>query len=211
MGLHSGTPHLTDEGYVGADVHRPARIAACGHGGQILISAVTAALVGVDGLRDLGEHRLKDLSAPERIYQIGDARFPPLKSLHQTNLPIPSTPFLGRENELAEVLELLSPSGVHLLTLTGPGGTGKTRLALQAAGALAERYPDGAWWVPLAPLRDPELVPATAAEVLGANDDLSDHIGDRSMVVLFDNFEQVLDAATGVADLLASCPNLDGW
>ena len=76
---------------------------------------------------------------------------------------------------------------------------------------MAERYPDGAWWVPLAPLRDPELVPATAAEVLGANDDLSDHIGDRSMVVLFDNFEQVLDAATGVADLLASCPNLDGW
>ena len=108
IGIHTGTPHVGEEGYVGFDVHRAARIAACGHGGQVLVSASTAALLGADGLRDLGEHRLKDLSAPERVYQLGDGDFPPLESLHQTNLPIPSTPFLGREQELAEVLALLS-------------------------------------------------------------------------------------------------------
>ena len=96
VGIHSGTPHLGEEGYVGIDVHRAARIAACGHGGQVLVSASTAALAGANGLRDLGEHRLKDLTAPERIYQLGDGDFPPLKSLHRTNLPIPGTPFLGR-------------------------------------------------------------------------------------------------------------------
>ena len=136
MGLHTGTPHLTEEGYVGVDVHRAARIAACGHGGQVLVSASTAALLGTDALRDLGEHRLKDLSASERIYQLGDTEFPPLKSLHQTNLPIASTPFLGREKELAEVIGLLSREDIRLLTLTGPGGTGKTRLALQTAADL---------------------------------------------------------------------------
>jgi predicted ATPase len=96
-----------------------------------------------------------------------------------------------------------------LLTLTGPGGTGKTRLALQAAGGLAETYPDGVWWVPLAPLRDPQLVSATAAQALGAQNGLIEHVGDDSMLVLFDNFEQVVEAAALVADLLASCPNLD--
>src|SRR5450759_2369923 len=103
-GLHTGTPHLAEEGYVGADVHRAARIAACGNGGQVLVSASTAALAGTDGLRDLGVHRLKDLSAPERIYQLGEQDFPALKSLYRTNLPIPSTPFLGRKQELQEVL-----------------------------------------------------------------------------------------------------------
>jgi hypothetical protein len=130
--LHTGTPLLTDEGYVGPDVHRAARIAAAGHGGQVLVSATTAALVSADGLRDLGEHRLKDLAAAERIYQLGELDFPPLKTLYRTNLPVPTTPFLGRERELSEVVELLT-SGTRLLTLTGPGGTGKTRLALQAA------------------------------------------------------------------------------
>ena len=99
------------------------------------------------GLRDLGEHRLKDLSAPERIYQLGDDDFPALKSLYRTNLPVPATPFLGRENELAEVLDLLEDA--RLLTLTGPGGTGKTRLGLQAAAEASDRYPDGVFWVPL--------------------------------------------------------------
>ena len=132
MGVHTGTPHLGEEGYVGVDVHRAARIAACGHGGQVLVSASTAALVGTDGLRDLGEHRLKDLSAPERIYQLGDGDFPPLKSLHRTNLPIPSTPFLGRERELHDVHELVSRADVRLLTLTGPGGTRQD--AARAAG-----------------------------------------------------------------------------
>jgi predicted ATPase/class 3 adenylate cyclase len=209
MGIHTGTPHLAEEGYVGVDVHRAARIAACGHGGQVLVSASTAALLGTDALRDLGEHRLKDLSAPERIYQLGGDEFAPLKSLHRTNLPIPSTPFLGRDRELTEVLGLLSREDVRLMTLTGPGGTGKTRLGLQAAGGLADRYPNGVWWVPLAPLRDPELVLATAGQALGAKDGLAEHISDRSLLLLFDNFEHVVEAAADVAGLLASCPHLD--
>jgi predicted ATPase len=208
IGIHSGTPLVTAEGYVGADVHRAARIAAAGHGGQILVSGSTAALAGAE-LRDLGPHRLKDLSAPERVYQFGDGDFPPLKSLHQTNLPVPATPFLGRERELPEVVELLSHHDVRLLTLTGPGGTGKTRLGLQAAGLLAERYPDGVWWIPLAPLRDPRLVLPTVSQTLGANDGLGEHIGDKAMLVLFDNFEQVVEAGTDIAQLLAACPRLE--
>ena len=208
MGIHTGTPHGAEEGYVGVDVHRAARIAAAGHGGQVLVSASTAALVGSEWLRDLREHRLKDLSAPERIYQLGKGDFPPLKSLYRTNLPIPATPFLGREHELAAVIGLLSREDVRLLTLTGPGGTGKTRLGLQAAAEASERYPDGVFWVPLAPLRDPELVPATAGQALGAKDGLAEHIADKSLLLLFDNFEHVVDAAASLAELLAACPNL---
>jgi predicted ATPase/class 3 adenylate cyclase len=211
VGIHTGTPHLTEEGYVGGDVHRAARIAAAGHGGQVLVSAATAALIEPSNnllLVDLGEHRLKDLSAPERIYQVGDDEFPPLKSLHQTNLPVPATPFLGRERELGEVRELLSQEGVRLLTLTGPGGTGKTRLGLQAAAEAAERYPDGVWWVPLAPLRDPQLVLETAGHALGAKDGVKEHIADKSLLLLFDNFEHVVEAAADLSQLLAACPNL---
>jgi predicted ATPase len=207
IGVHTGTPHVTDEGYVGVDVHRAARIAAVGHGGQVLVSAATHALVG-ERLRDLGEHRLKDLSAPERIYQLGEGDFPPLKSLYQTNLPVPTTPFVGRERELAEVLVLLRDSKLRLLTLTGPGGVGKTRLALEAASPVVDEHPGGVFWVPLAPLRDPDLVLDAAARALGAEGDLAQHIGDRSVLVLFDNFEHVLDAARDVSDLLAACPNL---
>src|SRR2546430_10335022 len=206
MGIHTGTPHLSEEGYVGVDVHRAARIAACGHGGQVLVSAATAALVGTDALRDLGEHRLKDLAAPERIYQLGDVDFPALKSLYRTNLPIPATPFLGREHELAEVCALWEDAG--LLTLTGPGGTGKTRLGLQAAAEAAERYSDGIFWVPLAPLRDSELVLVTAGQALGAKDGLAEHVADKSLLLLFDNFEHVMEAAPGLSELLASCPNV---
>ena len=209
MGIHTGTPHVGEEGYVGVDVHRAARIAACGHGGQILISASTASLLGTDGLRDLGEHRLKDLSAPERIYQLGDDDFPPLDSLYQTNLPISPTPFLGREHELSEVLRLLSREDVRLLTLTGPGGTGKTRLAAQAAGLSSDRYPQGVWWVPLAPLRDPELVLATAGQTLGSKNGLAGHIADKRLLLLFDNFEHLVEAAADLAALLTSCPHLD--
>ena len=208
VGLHTGTPLLTDEGYVGGDVHRAARIAAAGHGGQVLISASTAQLVEL-ALADLGEHRLKDLSAPERIYQLGKGDFPALKSLYRTNLPVPATAFLGRESELAEVLSLLSREDTRLLTLTGPGGTGKTRLALQAAAEASERYPDGIWWVPLAPLRDPKLVLETAAQVVGSTNGLAEHIADKSMLCLFDNFEQVVEAGAELADLLAACPNLE--
>src|SRR5262245_8362146 len=157
VGLHTGTPLLTDEGYVGTDVHRAARIAGAGHGGQVLVSASTASLAEHE-LIDLGEHRLKDLSAPERIYQLPDGDFPPLKSLYRTNLPIPATPFLGRERELVEVVDLLTKDDVRLLTLIGPGGTGKTRLALQAAAEASESFTDGVYWVPLAPLRQPALI-----------------------------------------------------
>jgi predicted ATPase/class 3 adenylate cyclase len=208
VGLHTGTPLLTEEGYVGGDVHRAARIAAAGHGGQVLVSSSTAQLVELD-LSDLGEHRLKDLSAPERIYQLGDGDFPALKSLYRTNLPVPATPFLGREQELREVVDLLAAEGARLLTLTGPGGTGKTRLALQAAGEASGAYPDGVFWVPLAPLRDPALVLATAGQTLGSTNGLAEHIADKRMLCLFDNFEQVVEAAPEISALVGACPHLD--
>ena len=173
------------------------------------MSAATAALAADAALRDLGEHRLKDLSAPERIFQLGDAEFSPLKSLYRTNLPIPATAFVGRGRELAGVVALLGRSDVRLVTLTGPGGTGKTRLALQAAAASADEYPDGVWWVPLAALAQPELVLPTAARALGAPGELAEHVGGRRMLILFDNFEHVAEAAVGVGELLARCPALD--
>ena len=214
VGLHTGTPLITAEGYVGGDVHRAARIAACGHGGQVLVSQSTAALIEpsnslLQALSDLGEHRLKDLSAPERIFQLGDGEFPALKSLFRTNLPVPATPFLGREQELSEVVELLVAEDARLLTLTGPGGTGKTRLALHAAGLASDAYPDGVWWIPLAPLRDPALVLATAGQMLGSKNGLAEHIADKAMLCLFDNFEQVVEAAPDLGALVSACPNLD--
>ncbi len=208
IGLHTGTPLLADQGYVGDDVHRAARIAAAGHGGQVLVSSSTASLVAAD-LTDLGEHRLKDLSAPERIYQHGAGSFPALRSLYRTNLPVPVTPFVGRRRELAEVVELLARDDVRLITLTGPGGTGKTRLSMQAAAAVGERYPAGTWWVPLAQLRDHRLVFETAARVVGSRNGLAEHIADRRMLLVFDNFEQVVEAATDLAALLTACPQLD--
>lgn len=208
MGLHTGTPLLTEEGYVGADVHRAARIAASGHGRQILLSAATAALVGRDDLRDLGEHRLKDLSAAERIYQLGSGDFAPLKTLHRTNLPIPATPFLGRVDELGEVGALLARADVRLVTLTGAGGSGKTRLALHAAGEAADGYPDGVWWVPLAPVIDSADVAPTVARALGGGL-LTDLVGHRRLLLILDNFEHVIAAATEVAALLSECPNVD--
>jgi predicted ATPase/class 3 adenylate cyclase len=207
MGLHTGTPHLTDEGYVGDDVHRAARIAAAAHGGQVVVSASTAALVGRDGLRDLGEHRLKDLSALERIYQLGHDAFPPLTSLNQTNLPLPATPFLGRAEEVVAVVDLLRSEGVRLLTLTGVGGTGKTRLAIEAASELAPEYEHGVWWVPLAPLREPSLVLESAARALGTSEELGEYVGDRRLLFVFDNFEHLLEAVPPLGDLLARCPN----
>ena len=206
IGIHTGTPHLAAEGYVGIDVHRAARIAACGHGGQVLVSAATVPLVDVDGLRDLGEHRLKDLSAPERIYQLGDGDFPPLKSLHQTNLPIPATPFLGRDEELAAVTAAIGES--RLVTLTGPGGTGKTRLAMQAAAEFADASPGGVWWVPLTSVRDSSLVRSAIAQALPARGELEEQIGEKRLLLVIDNFEQVIDAATDLAALHGACPNL---
>ena len=208
VGLHTGTPLLTDEGYVGADVHRVARIAAAGHGGQVLVASSTGELVELS-LTDLGQHRLKDLSAPERLYQLGDREFPPLRTLYQSNLPIPATPFVERERELAAVLDLLGREDVRLLTLTGPGGTGKTRLAVQVAADAADDYEHGVWWIPLATLRDAALVVEQAAQTLGAKATLEAHIGDKRQLLLFDNFEQVVQAGPTVAELVAACPKLD--
>lgn len=206
MGLHTGTPLLTEEGYIGPDVHRAARIASAGHGRQVLVSASTAALVGPAELRDLGEHRLKDLSAPERIYQFGGDDFPPLKTLYRTNLPVPATPFLGREHELAQVRELLAHADARLLTLTGAGGSGKTRLALHAAGEAAEEYPDGVWWVPLAPLTDPADVGPAAARALGGGGALPELVDGKRLLLLLDNFEHVVEAVPEVTAVLAECP-----
>src|SRR5262245_11583450 len=147
VGVHTGTPLLTEEGYVGDDVHRAARIAAAGHGGQVLVSAATASLLGGrDGVRDLGDHRFKDLAAPERVFQLGEVEFPPLKSLYRTNLPVPANPLVGRKKELVDVLGLLAGDSTRLITMVGPGGIGKTRFALAVAGEAAARYPDGVWF-----------------------------------------------------------------
>ena len=209
-GLHTGTPLLAEEGYVGDDVHRAARIAAAGHGGQVLVSAATASLVEVE-LTDLGEHRFKDLGAPERVYQLGDGGFPPLKSLYRTNLPVPATGFLGRERELADIGELLSDSA-RLVTLTGPGGTGKTRLAIQAAAEAAESFADGIWWISMSPLRDARLVAAAVAQSLSVEEepgkDLIESVaarltGKRALLV-FDNAEHLMpDVGSTIADIRA--------
>jgi len=142
IGLHTGTPLVTDEGYVGSDVHRAARIAAAGHGGQVLASISTAGLVDLE-LRDLGEHRFKDLAAPERVYQVDGGDYPALRSLRNVWLPVPATPFLGREPELQTVSEYLARDEIRILTLTGPGGTGKTRLALRRKRQITIRTGSG--------------------------------------------------------------------
>jgi class 3 adenylate cyclase len=196
MGLHTGEPTVTDEDYVGIDVHRAARIAAAGHGGQILLSQATRDLVRADRLRDLGVHRLKDLAAPEHLYQLGEDEFPPLRTVDQTNLPAQPTPFVGRERELAEVLALLDSH--RIVTLTGPGGSGKTRLALQAAAESVEEYGDGVWFVSLAAVRDPQLIEPTIARVVGGPDDLHGFlVGKRTLLVL-DNLEQLLPGAVEI-------------
>jgi predicted ATPase len=208
MGVHTGEPLVTDEGYVGVDVHRAARIAAVGHGGQVLVSQSTRELAGADGLRDLGEHRLKDLTASERIYQLGDGEFPPLKSLNQSNLPVQPTPFVGREKELGEVLELLRAGTTRLLTLTGAGGSGKTRIAVQAAAEVVDEHEHGVWWVPLQAVRDPERMGAAIGSALGAREELAGHIGSKRMLLVLDNFEQIAEAASELGELLAACPGL---
>jgi predicted ATPase/class 3 adenylate cyclase len=207
IGLHTGTPILTDEGYVGADVHRAARIAAAGHGGQILVSAATATLVDDSELRDLGLHRLKDLAAPERIYQLGGEEHPALKTISNTNLPTPVSSFIGRERELADIVEHLRGRS-RILTLTGPGGSGKTRLALAAGTELVSDHAAGVFWFGLAELTDPELALAEISRVLGARGDLADHIGDREMLLVIDNVEQVIGVGPPLAALLEACPNL---
>ena len=206
VGLHTGTPLLAEEGYVGDDVHFAARVAASGNGGQVILSRATADLVELE-LTDLGEHRLKDIAEAVSIFQLGDGSFPPLKTISNTNLPRPASSFVGREAELGEVLSRLE-SGARLLTLTGPGGTGKTRLAIEAASTLVPEYKAGVFWVGVASLRDPALVTETIAQTLGAKDSLAEHIGERELLLLLDNLEHVIEAAPELPILLQACPNL---
>jgi predicted ATPase/class 3 adenylate cyclase len=206
IGIHTGEPVVTQEGYVGTDVHRAARIMGAGHGGQVLLSETTRRLLD-DGaeLRDLGEHRLKDLTAPQRLYQLGDGNFPPLMTLYRTNLPIQPNPLVGRERELEEAGALIRSH--RLLTLTGPGGSGKTRLALQLAAEAVEQFPDGVFWVPLQALRDPALVERAIGSSVGADDGMVQYVADKRLLVLVDNFEQVVEAAPAISSLLAGTPN----
>ncbi len=227
MGLHTGEPQRTADGYVGLDVHRAARLMSVGHGGQVLLSQSTRHLVEHRlpervSLRDLGEHRLKDLQYPSQLFQLViaglPADFPPLKTLDSSpnNLPVQPTPFIGREREVDAVQLLLLVEQVRLVTLTGPGGVGKTRLALQVAAELAERFPDGAWFVSLAPISDPDLVIPAIIQTLGLREareqspleHLKGSLHEKQMLLLLDNFEQVVSAATHVADLLGVCSRL---
>jgi predicted ATPase/class 3 adenylate cyclase len=224
MGIHSGQGILADGTYVGNDVNRAARIAAAGHGGQVLVSETTSALLADalppgTGLRALGEHRLKDLR-PERLWQLVvdglPAEFPPIRSLDSrpNNLPTQLTSFVGREQELTEAAAVLE--GARLLTLTGPGGTGKTRLSLELAARAADRFPDGVFFVPLEPISEASLVPATIAQVLGLPDRggrspvdrLVDYLRDRRVLLVLDNVEQVRSAAPVVGELLVGAPGL---
>ena len=205
MGLHTGEPVVTEEGYVGLDVHTGARVAAAGHGGQVLLSEQTARLLTGVLLRNLGEHRLKDLTAPQRLYQLGDGDFPPLKTLHATNLPIQSTPLVGRSRELAEATQLVRSH--RLVTLVGPGGSGKTRLALQVATETVEDFPDGVFWVPLHAVQAPALVEGAIASSLGTRDTPAAHIRHRRLLLLVDNLEHLLPSPAVLGDLLGRTPH----
>ncbi len=225
IALHTGEADWREGDYYGSEVNRCARLRAVAHGGQVLLSQATFILVrdalpsGV-GIRDLGEHRLKDLQRPEHVFQIVlstlPSDFPPLQSLDllPNNLPPQLTSFVGRAAELEKVKTLLE--GTHLLTLTGPGGTGKTRLALQVAADLVDRSTDGAWFVDLSSVADPALVVQTISRTLGVRDLgdrpppelLQDYLRQKELLLVLDNFEQVIDAATLVKDLILGAPRV---
>jgi predicted ATPase/class 3 adenylate cyclase/DNA-binding CsgD family transcriptional regulator len=227
MGLHTGEPAYIGNDYVGLDVHRAARLAAAGHGGQVLLSRTTYDLVEHDLpagviLSDLGTHRLKDLLRPEQLFQLVIADLPgtfaPLKTIaaQLTNLPIQATALIGRERDIASVRDLLRRDDVRLVTLTGPGGIGKTRLALQAATEMLDTFTDGVYFVDLAPISDSSLVVSTIAQTLGIresgsvplNEHLTDYLRPKYMLLVLDNFEQVLAAASLISELLAAAPTL---
>jgi predicted ATPase/class 3 adenylate cyclase/DNA-binding CsgD family transcriptional regulator len=227
MGVHCGEASRTAAGLAGLEVHRAARVAAVAHGGQVLLSESAAVLVrdwlppGAV-LTDLGVHRLKDLGRPERLFQLHaeglQAEFPPVRSLGNPrlrhNLPSQATSFVGRAAELAELRSLLA-GGARLVTITGPGGIGKSRLALQVAADALDGEGDGVWLAELAPVTGPELVARTVATVLDVREDpgqpvldtLAEAVGDRSLLVVLDNAEHVLGAAAKLADaVIRSCP-----
>jgi predicted ATPase/class 3 adenylate cyclase len=226
IALHTGEAEMRDGDYFGQAVNRCARLRAIAHGGQTLVSAATYELARhrcpPDArFSDAGAHRLKDLTAPEHVYELHDAgrdeRFPPLRSLdaHPHNLPVQLTSFVGRGDEAGEIRKLLSANRV--VTLTGVGGVGKTRLALHVAAELTDRYPLGVWFVDLAPLQDPFLVPAALGAALGLREDehglsvevIAEHLRERTVLVVLDNCEHLVEVCAYVADrLLRACPDL---
>jgi predicted ATPase/class 3 adenylate cyclase len=223
MGLHTGEPTTVNGRYVGLAVHQGARVMAAGHGGQILISESTRALLDDRfQVRHLGEHRLKDLSGPHQLYQVQveglPMDFPPLKTLENrpTNLPVLANALIGRTPELKEAQGLLTRDEVRLLTVTGAGGTGKTRFALQVAAEQLERFANGVFFVSLAPVHDWELVVPTIAQTLGLREQpgetrletLTMYLRDKQQLLLLDNFEQVVAAAPAIGGLLATAPQL---
>jgi predicted ATPase len=205
VGMHTGEPGLDPPSYLGMDVHLAARVMAAGHGGQVLLTRSTRELVDAE-LVDLGEHRLKDIPDPVWLYQLGEGEFPPVRSVNPTNLPLPASSFLGRERELEHAERLLEEA--RLLTVSGPGGVGKTRFAIELASRQLERFPNGVFWVPLAPLRDSTLVMESLAHAAGAKGDLAAHIGSRHILLVLDNLEQVVEAAPELSKLLRACENL---
>jgi predicted ATPase/class 3 adenylate cyclase len=226
MGLHTGEAQLREGDYFGSAINRAAHVMALAAGGQTLLSSVTAELAAGQlpegaALVALGEHRLKDLVRPERLYQLNGpglpAAFPPLRSLNSlpNNLPIQLTSFIGREREMAEARRLLQAA--RLLTLTGPGGTGKTRLSLQLAAEVAEMFPDGVWLAELAPLSDPALLPQTVASIWAVHaqpgrtmlDTLADYLLAKQLLLILDNCEHLIEACAQLAaGLLGACPRL---
>jgi predicted ATPase/class 3 adenylate cyclase len=207
VGVHTGEPLLDPPKYIGPDVHKAARIMAAAHGGQVLFSGATRELASGDVV-DLGKHRLKDFSEPVWLYQLGAARFPPLRTISNTNLPVQLSSFVGREREVRDVVALIQDESTRLVTLAGPGGTGKTRLALEAAGELVSEFGAGVFWVSLAPVRDPTLVLDEIAQTLGAKQELAGYIGEKQLLLVLDNLEQVVESAVELATLLRACPNL---
>jgi predicted ATPase/class 3 adenylate cyclase len=207
VGVHTGEPVVDPPKYVGADVHKAARIMSAAHGGQVVVSGATRELVAEE-LLDLGRHRLKDFDEPVSLFQLGAGRFPPLRTISNTNVPVPLSSFVGRKRELIKVVSVVRDEGARLVTLAGPGGTGKTRLAIEAAGELVRDFQEGVIWVGLAPVRDPALVVDTIAQTLGAKQDLAGHIGEKQILLVLDNLEQVVESSVELAALLRGCPNL---
>ena len=227
IGIHTGEAEVRDGDYYGSAVNRCARLRSIGHGGQILLSALTTGLIRDSlpaGARlvDLGEHRLRDLNRTERVYQLlADGLptdFPPLVSLdaRPNNLPVQSTPLIGREQQEQALRSLLLRDNVRLVTLTGPGGTGKTRLALQVAADLLNHFLEGVFFVDLAPISDPDQVIWAVARALGHREaadrpiweSVRGYLEAKRLLLLLDNFEQLLAAAPVVAMLLGACPGL---
>jgi predicted ATPase/class 3 adenylate cyclase len=216
IGVHTGEPIEADGDYVGLDVHRAARITAAAHGQQVLLSRKTRELLPADvAVRDLGEHRLKDLRDPEWLYQLVipnvTADFPPLRSVGTSNLPVPATKLIGRSHEVEELGTILR-SEARLVTLTGVGGTGKTRLAIATAWSLVDEFPNGLFLVELAPIRDPDLVIPTIARVVGVRaaefDALVSELRGKRVLLVVDNFEHLLDAGSSLAALVNAVPEL---